>query len=166
MKLFKNVLQETTLKDVLEESKLSINKNVWSSNRRLWTEELLANNQGTVSVKSVEGDLKNKILSDIDSIIPKTKNTYVNLYIWDVGSGISLHSDENYFFGSTIYLNKKWDLDNGGWFIWQSNDKSWKVIPPEYNSLILNDEKEAHTVTPISYSTSELRATLQIFGEN
>ena len=33
------------------------------------------------------------------------------------------------------------------------------------NNLVLNDNREFHTVTPISHSTPTLRFTLQIFGE-
>ena len=166
MKLFKNVLKETTLKDLSDELTLSVNKNVWGSNRRFWPQQLLKNNQGTVSVKPLIGELKNKILNDIKLIIPKTKSTNINLYIWDVGSGISIHNDTGYVFASTIYLNTKWHGDDGGWFIWQDDDQSWKAILPEYNTLVLNESNQLHTVTPISHLASEVRVTLQIFGEN
>ena len=39
----------------------------------------------------------------------------INYYIWDVGSGISIHNDTGYVFASTIYLNTKWHGDDQSW---------------------------------------------------
>lgn len=165
MKLFKNVLRDETLNVVNSELNNNIEKNVWSSNRRFWQNKLISNNLGTVLVKPMSEKSKIKVLEDVKPLVPESEEIIVNMYIWDVGSGIALHGDEHYSWASTLYLNADWHPDYGGWFIWKDKEEKWNALLPEYNNLILNDNGELHTVTPISHSTPELRCTLQIFGE-
>jgi|TARA_A100001391_G_scaffold79196_1_gene51395 hypothetical protein len=165
MKLFKNVLKEETLTIVNNELNNNIRKDVWGSNRRHWASFLTSNNLGTVSTRYVSDDCAAKVLEDIKPLVPKAKDIGVMMYIWDFGSGISLHDDSQYIFGGTIYLNANWQPDYGGWFIWKDEKEKWNAELPEFNNLILNDKGELHTVTPISHSSPEVRFTLQIFGE-
>ena len=165
MKLFKKVLREEVLESVLIELSENIEEDVWGSNRRFWNPRLLSNNLGTVSVKTISDKLKIKVLDSLKNILPKSNNIVVQMYVWDTNSGISIHDDSSHVFAATVYLNKTWDANFGGWFIWQEKDE-WKVLLPEYNTLVLNDEKQNHTVTPISHQIPEARYTLQIFGKD
>ncbi len=165
MKLFKNVLRDETLNVVNSELNNNIKKNVWGSNRRFWQGLLISNNLGTVLVKPLSENSKLKVLEDVKPLVPESENIFVNMYIWDVGSGIALHDDGHHTWASTLYLNTDWHPDYGGWFIWRDEKEKWNALLPEYNNLVLNDNREFHTVTPISHSTPTLRFTLQIFGE-
>ena len=165
MKLYKNVLKEETLIIVNSELNNNMKKDVWRSNRLVWQNTLTSNNLGTVLTKPVSMACKNKVIEDVKPFVPNTEKIFVNMYIWDIGSGISLHDDASYNWASTLYLNSNWHPNYGGWFIWQDENEKWNALLPEHNSLVLNDTKQWHTVTPISPTSPELRLTLQIFGE-
>ena len=81
-------------------------------------------------------------------------------------SGISIHNDPHVDWGATIYLNHKWPLNSGGWFLWQDSKKNapWKAVPPTRNMMVLNDKKQYHCVTPVAPNVKEPRLSLQIWS--
>lgn len=86
-------------------------------------------------------------------------------YEWHRGSYIPWHHDYNYDFGATIYLNKEWDVEDGGIFFYtKTGDVSdLKCIYPKYNTLVLNDSKEQHHVSLVNYHSKTERKTIQIW---
>jgi len=165
MKFFENVLKEETLFIVNSELNNNMKKAVWNSSRLVWQNTLTSNNSGAVLTKPVSEACKNKVVEDVKTFVPNTEKIFINMHIWDLGSGIALHDDASYKFASTLYLNSNWHPNYGGWFIWKDEKEKWNAFLPEHNNLVLNDNKQYHTVTPISPTSPELRLTLQIFGE-
>tara|TARA_R100001224_G_C3987995_1_gene138239 strand:+ start:52 stop:549 length:498 start_codon:yes stop_codon:yes gene_type:complete len=165
MKFFENVLKEETLIIVNSELNNNMKKAVWNSSRLVWQNTLTSNNSGAVLTKPVSEACKNKVVEDVKTFVPNTEKIFINMHIWDLGSGIALHDDASYKFASTLYLNSNWHPNYGGWFIWKDEKEKWNAFLPEHNNLVLNDTKQYHTVTPISPTSPELRLTLQIFGE-
>ena len=90
---------------------------------------------------------------------------------WTQGSYIPWHDDGYAAQAGTVYLNKKWNLDWGGLFMWIDNEKIY-AENPEYNKLIfLYDNINKHSTTSVNrplYSSSGqiMRTTLQFFSEN
>ena len=74
------------------------------------------------------------------------------------------HNDFAYRFGATIYLNNEWHINQGGLFVYKQNNEH-KVYVPEFNSMVLNDDKSWHLVTPVSVYAGKFRTTLQIWGK-
>ena len=85
-------------------------------------------------------------------------------------AGIANHNDSHVGLGATLYLNKFWDINWGGLFVWKDKDekKEYKLnaIFPKQNMLIINDECELHLVTPTAATIPYPRITIQIWYEN
>lgn len=164
MKFFTNVLTEKTIelyfKGLSHKKELSI----WGLSNLKWPAGLNSSSMGNVLLSMVNNELKYFILEDISHILPSYKNVEVLQYIWDRNSSISLHNDLCYKFGATIYLNKEWDINDGGLFVWvDSQSNSLRVNKPEYNTMVLNDQGEDHLVTIVSPFVRQPRYTIQIF---
>ena len=78
------------------------------------------------------------------------------------------YADYNAF---SIYLNREWDSNWGGWFAyteeynWQEGDinpKRGQFVVPKYNLSIMSTEKEWHCTTPIS-PYAQPRLSIQLF---
>ena len=88
----------------------------------------------------------------------------VSFYVWQRGSHIPWHNDGTHSIGSTIYLNKYWDSNNGGLFLWKdTKDNCIKAEIPEFNKMVLNDDHTQHAVSVIAPSSPDLRLTLQVW---
>ena len=96
-------------------------------------------------------------------LIPKTKKLYmeVNYYIWPPLSYIPFHNDGNKEIASTVYLNREWQIDNGGLFLYKQDDKFY-AIPPTFNSCVINNNAVQHSTT-LTTTDAPNRTTLQIF---
>ncbi len=88
----------------------------------------------------------------------------INYYIWPNFSYIPFHNDGHRPISSTIYLNREWHLDNGGFFIYQEDypNGEYKAIPPEFNSCVINDSQVYHG-TSLTASDAPYRQTIQVF---
>ena len=91
---------------------------------------------------------------------------------WTQGSYIPWHNDGYAAEAGTVYLNKKWNLDWGGLFMWM-DDSSKKIYAekPEYNKLIflsgnINDHSTTPVIRPLYEDSGQImRTTLQFFSE-
>lgn len=160
------------------------NSSCWQSSTIIWSEGIKNHIQGSCMVTKTPEILNEIIIKEIGEYLPKiTKNgpvkKYVTMfYIWQPYSGISKHTDYGYPFAATVYLNRSWDVDWGGNFLyydkeidWNKSDEeymyqheNWKVVIPEFGTMVLNDDETLHLVTPISPTCPELRYTIQIWG--
>ena len=91
---------------------------------------------------------------------------------WTQGSYIPWHNDGYASEAGTVYLNKKWNLDCGGLFMWMY-DSSKKIYAekPEFNKLIflsgnINDHSTTPVIRPLFEDSGQImRTTLQFFSE-
>ena len=103
------------------------------------------------------------------------------LYFWPPGSYIPWHNDSHTKGSGTIYLNKTWNRDWGGFLCWDRGNNEYDMMVPEYNTMALNNYsqdslKRFHSVTPVTKPlyfindngevVSEMRSTLQFFCTN
>ena len=82
-------------------------------------------------------------------------------------SYIPWHNDSHVAAALTIYLNKKWNTNWGGYFLYKLNDEI-KAIIPEFNLGILQEGGEnglPHCVTTTNID-ADLRISLQLFLTN
>jgi Rps23 Pro-64 3,4-dihydroxylase Tpa1-like proline 4-hydroxylase len=155
--------------NVLEKYKIEIRENarksVWAASDLIWEENLVIGITGTCLSTLVSDSLKADIVSSIRYHVPPFEDIVAQHYIWTRGSGIAKHNDLNHRWGATIYMNESWDINNGGLFVWKNNlDNSYSTIFPNYNTMVVNNMKEEHLVTPVSQISSDLRLTIQIWG--
>lgn len=161
-------------------------ENVWKSNLTFWPKEIRKYIYGSCLTTPVPNELHNILLEELFDYLPKeTKQGKVkryssHFYIWQPYSGISKHTDYGYAFAATIYLNRFWDINWGGTFLYYNKEvdvnnfelnekymydhENWKVIIPEFATMVLNDSQYMHLVTPIAATCPDLRCTIQIWG--
>jgi 2OG-Fe(II) oxygenase superfamily len=89
----------------------------------------------------------------------------IMFYHWTAESHIPWHNDGMYKAGLTIYLNDKWDIDNGGLFMYRNPDGNISAIEPIRNRLVEQVGGIFHAVCPTS-KDSKTRRTIQMFVEN
>lgn len=89
-------------------------------------------------------------------------NFNINYNLWHNGSYIAFHNDAHVVYGSTIYLNKIWDKNYGGLYLYYQDKDTLKAIVPEYNLGIINTNQLHHGVSIIS-NDAPIRETIQLF---
>lgn len=80
------------------------------------------------------------------------------------GSGINWHDDNKYKYGITYYINRRWNHQFGGEFLFRDENANG-FIPLVGNSLVIVKAPLSHKVTPVMKSTVP-RKTIQIFVKN
>lgn len=123
---------------------------IWKSNQELW----------------------NNIVKDIQKIyphwIPETRNA-MNFYVWTGGSRIEWHSDFKHgdphdarvrSGAITIYLNRHWDIEWGGDFLYKNEKQEVQRVTPSYNRAVAI-RNVSHRSTEIQ--TKRFRKCIQIF---
>lgn len=95
-----------------------------------------------------------------DQLLTESKSAM--LYVWMPGSYIPYHSDAKYSKAVTIYLNRDWEFNDGGFFVWRNpNQEDWISVVPHFNLGIVNAFGLEHGTTPVT--SDKLRVTVQIF---
>ena len=160
----KNFLPVTLIDDI----NLYISKNIgepkWYTNIA-WPEYIvIAGNQVSILPLKVFED---RIKQTYINYRPEFKNSkiMVQYYVWQRGSHISWHYDKDpkiNKMGSTIYLNKQWDKNDGGLYLYEENKKIHAEVP-EFNKMILKDSTLYHGVSMLTNTAKQVRKTLQIW---
>lgn len=163
MKIYKNVLPIDLLDDVKKEVTEMLKQNVWASSQLRWDRNLLIGITGDCGMAIIPTETSNRLADVLKSYLPSCDSLTFQYFAWKSNGGIALHSDNNKKFGATIYLNKEWDKNFGGIFLWEENGEL-KGLSPEHNTMVLNDEKQPHMVTPVSPLVPNFRFTIQIWG--
>ncbi len=76
-------------------------------------------------------------------------------------SGINWHNDQNYKYGITYYINRRWNPRFGGEFLFQDKSNNG-FIPLVGNSIVIVKAPFDHKVTPVMNPLVP-RKTIQIF---
>ena len=170
MKIYTEVLSEKLLTLCKDDLLKKQNEPIWKSSCLTWQHYLLQNIDGTCLITEIN-DIKIKKLLTSELSIAFVNYNYDELfyqyYMWDSYSGICPHTDSNYKFGATLYLNSNSVID-GGLFVWKdegSPDDFYRCLNPQENVMVVNDNKELHFVTPISPHSKKYRCTIQIWGK-
>ena len=168
MKHFDRVLTDKLLQDIRMDVSETHNEEAWKGSFA-WPSELTKGYFSNCLSRTIVGEMKERILKEIQLFLPECKVYYLQYYIWQQLSGIAVHDDHDKVFGATIYLNDTWQPENGGIFLYKDKEKpgpEWTALLPEHNTMVINDNKEKHMVTSVSPYTTDLRYTIQIWGVN
>jgi len=140
MQLHTNVLTTETISLFEKELTTKLSSKCWAVSSFAWPKNITIGIQGSCVSSDLSKDLENKIIDDIKELLPPYKELVIQCYIWDKNSGISKHDDYNFKFGATIYMNKTWDMNYGGIFLWAPNgEKEFRAIIQECNNMVVND---------------------------
>ena len=178
---FENVLSNELIREYFKEIKhfMYEKKEIWGASNFKWADELRGHVPGSCLFTSVSKELKGKILDEIKHKLPPCPMENIGLqhYVWMKNSGINWHNDGGHIFGATIYMNKDWNANYGGVFVW--NEKSiprtekglqtalqghLRAYCPVFNTMAINEHQQHHLVTTIEPSAPENRFTIQIWG--
>tara|TARA_R100000315_G_scaffold54213_1_gene28065 strand:- start:35 stop:562 length:528 start_codon:yes stop_codon:yes gene_type:complete len=168
MKRLSKVLTDKLLQDIRVQISEIHNEETWQASFA-WGTELTKGFSGCCLSTGIEGEIKERILKEIQSFLPECQEYILQYYIWQQHSGIAVHDDSGKVFGATIYLNDTWQPENGGIFLYKDKEKpgpEWTALLPEHNTMVINDNKEQHMVTSVSPYSTDLRYTIQIWGVN
>ena len=167
MKIIAPALSEELLSECEDSFFEHSDKRVWISSDTYWEKPLIRNVSGVCNITDVPEELRLKIEKEIKHHLPEYNYLIVTFSIWHRHSGICFHSDDNNLFGVTIYLDRIWDPEWGGVFMWyEKNDTdNPQVFFPKRNYIIINDEHEYHMVSEVSSFAKTVRKTIQIFGK-
>lgn len=165
MKIFRDVLSEQTITAVEQEIIENFSKYTWSPSGMLWPSYLSTGSSGDILQCEMSAKNKEAVLNDLKDLIPHT-NTHVRICVWNKGASLAMHDDSGWDFGATVYMNRTWNKNLGGVFLYSVDEYSdkWNAVFPSFNTMILNTERVPHLVTPISYQATEYRVSLQVWG--
>ena len=170
MKHFDRVLTDKLLQDIRMDVSETHNEEAWKGSFA-WPSELTKGYFSNCLSRTIVGEMKERILKEIQLVLPECKVDYLQYYIWQQLSGIAVNDDHDILFGATIYLNDTWVPENGGIFLYKEKESSgsaheWSALLPNCNTMVLNDNHESHMVTPLSPYSTDFRYTIQIWGTN
>ena len=108
-----------------------------------------------------------ELFSKIRKVVQtKTGKTVQDILIqfWSKNSFLDWHTDSAYSDALTIYVNKEWKPEWGGYFLYGPQSNFSGIIPKE-NLAVLQPSGIPHCVTPIT-SDTQTRISLQMFITN
>lgn len=169
-----DTLSQELIADILKWNEDTRAGDVWASNQTKWVDSLKYATAGVIFSRVMPGDLSNRIYDELQSrgkidYSPWSRSTL--FYIGMPNSCVNWHADYADYNAMSIYLNREWDTNWGGWFAytdefnWQEGDvrpQHGKFIVPRYNASVLSTEKEWHCTTPIS-PFAQPRLSIQLF---
>ena len=164
MKLIKNSLRKELISLCNDEIDKLLPSRAWSINQTTWNKELLGDDfHGVCLSADVSSFTERKIKTELLKLLPEADKITMNYNVFLKNSGIRWHSDANYKFGATLYLNE-WNNKWGGLFLWEDKEENLHVICPEPGTLVINTEEENHSITHLSSIAPYPRRSLQIWG--
>jgi Rps23 Pro-64 3,4-dihydroxylase Tpa1-like proline 4-hydroxylase len=165
---FEDILPEEVYEHTIgtAEYLLSLGGNEFCTNR--WWDFGIRKDSFPVFVHNIyqNSELHNSLKKIIEEKTQKSVyDNNIMLYYWTRYSYIPWHNDNVKYEGAiTIYLNREWEPDFGGYFLYEEGDEI-KAILPKKNLGVMQYDSLMHSTTPVNFS-GDLRFTVQAFLGN
>lgn len=85
----------------------------------------------------------------------------MSFFFYTNQSNINWHNDGGWSGAATIYLNEKWNREDGGFFIYEK-DKKFGIELPEFNKCVFQKGGVDHATT-LTSEDAPVRKILQVF---
>jgi len=161
--VYEDILSEDQLDHVFFERDQILNEGVFTINKLVWPKDMWSGYTGSVYLKEAGPKITKIVLNILNMNIRMTTEDRRTIKVahnfWDCNAGINWHEDQHVQWAATLYLTPDYEKPWGG-FLCTRNE----VYYPKFNTLVINDNKEEHKVTPILKKDLPWRHTLQIFG--
>jgi hypothetical protein len=169
-----DTLSEFLIEEILNWNAESKGRDVWASNQVKWTDSLKSATSGTILSRVLSDEMKVRIYTELHQRGKLQYFPYSSSALFYLGfpnSCVNWHADYPDYDAMSIYLNKRWDSNWGGWFAYsedynrrtdQVDPMNGKFIVPRYNTSIRSTDMEWHCTTPIS-PFAETRISIQLF---
>ena len=164
IKIYKNVLPEDLIEEVFTYLDNNASKNIWRSTI-YWKDNLKGKNPTALQVTDLPIFMSERVINcfvKLNKSYKKYKH-HCMFYIWPPLSHIGWHNDAKWQMGTSIYLNKTWDRNDGGLFLYKEKGQN-KFYVPKYNTCVVNSNHTDHAVSALA-SHGPHRLSLQIFSE-
>lgn len=160
--VFDHFLDDVLIQQCIDYSIQQYNvQNFQLNNQRDWGSNIVEDS-GPVHVHSIPtaSDLYQRIFAAVRN---QTGNspTSIMCYYWMPNSHICWHNDTNHSGAVTIYLNRDWNPNHGGLFLYEQGSTIQAVLPI-MNRAVMQIGGEMHAVT-CTTSRAPIRCTLQMF---
>jgi Rps23 Pro-64 3,4-dihydroxylase Tpa1-like proline 4-hydroxylase len=135
---------------------------IYSASISSWDKELVSHS--TPILRYFLTEENDKLISKIKKEVSKKTGyeiDYVLIHFFPKLSYITWHDDGIFKGAITVYLNKNWDSDWGGYLMYEE-DSDVKAIKPEYNLGILQEGGVKHCVSTINVD-ADIRISIQAF---
>jgi Rps23 Pro-64 3,4-dihydroxylase Tpa1-like proline 4-hydroxylase len=160
-----NFLDYPTYKKI-HSSIIKERKNInFHSSKGIWSKDLIEN---IIPPKKIEienySPFEKLIILTNNNQFYKLKNfkkNHVAIHYMEKGSGINWHGDGSWTYGATFYVNRRWNNNFGGEFMFKL-ENSYGYIPVVGNSLIIIKSPINHKVNPVLTSLVP-RISVQMF---
>jgi hypothetical protein len=175
IRVIEDVLSQSFIDELLQWNEQTKAGDVWSSNQTKWVDVLKYATGGTILSRALPDEWKNPIYYEL---VNRGKLDYLPygssaiLYMGFATSCVNWHPDYVDYDAMSIYLNKEWDSNWGGWFAWTEEDKGvdaphinpkqGQFYCPQYNTAIHSTEREWHCTTPLA-TVAPPRISIQLF---
>lgn len=119
---------------------------------------------GAILLYELEGSLSSSVKRHLLPVVGLEYENYDWYMIYTLGSYLSFipwHLDEKHVRSMTIYLNKEWDRDWGGYFMYELENEI-RAVKPTFNTGVLFTPPLPHTTTMPTIN-APLRLSLQVF---
>ena len=137
------------------------------SNR--WAQDIVRDS-ALILIHSLSYDELEPIARDVSKVYDtgSFNDLWSRIYFWQKGSYIPWHTDGDYKFVGSTYLNDfDWDYSWGGAGLYKNEDGSINAYFPTYNTLIAqygDGNCSQYHGTSILSPSAPVRITLQTFG--
>jgi len=167
MFVLENFINPEFIDNVLKENQELIYEDVWKSNLG-WQYDIVSST-GLVLIRSLSNLQKEQLLLALRNARIISPDDQIELdalaYVWHKLSYIPWHSDKEYNdevrYAATLYLNRQWNDDWGGLFLYKK-DKKIFAEAPAFNKLVFNDNNYEHATSILS-TQAPCRYTIQLF---
>jgi len=115
-----------------------------------------------VLITTLPKNLQTRIIHHVVGSTADLDLTTALYYRYTPGSHIPWHSDNNYDWAMSIYLNEHWDEDWSGYFAYSYQPGVVYAIPPQFNQAVRIYPPVRHAVFPTT-SSAPFRESVQVF---
>ena len=169
-----DTLSEELIQEILLWNQTTKGGDVWASNQVKWVDSLKSATSGTILSRVFSDEMTIRIYTELQERGKLDYFPYSSSALFYLGfpnSCVNWHADYPDYDAMSIYLNKRWDSNWGGWFAYTQdyNQRQDHVEPmngnfivPRYNTSIRTTDMEWHCTTPIS-PFAETRISIQLF---
>lgn len=164
LKVIENFFKKEEIEFIKDYSEdVFTSKEIWGSSKSKW-DKRLNTSLNDILIYNINSTIDFEIYG---MIFEKTKKVFnmtpkaMSFFFYLSQSNINWHDDNYHAGGATIYLNKKWNRDYGGYFIYEKNNKLG-IEYPTFNKCIFQSGGVPHATT-LTANDAPVRKILQIF---
>ncbi len=166
IRLFDRVFEPEFASFLLANARLELSRGTGFTKSNLQWQEVVRRDSAVVLVRKFDEILSSLILDRLIArgMIEGREYKVMN-FAWTRLSFIPWHNDGHHSEAITVYLNEQWELDWGGLFMWEDEERQIRAVPPNFNTGIRNRANINHSTTMVALDAPEPRFTLQLFAK-